>query len=141
MHRNWCKSIARLLVKIKVYFFLSRIWYQDCHSCFQILFCFLKIFLDWYTFTYFYYKIKFVNILLLVNFHFFFLYKAFIYGNIAGIGITAGAHRLWAHRSYRAKLPLRMLLAVMYCMAGLVRFLSMLKSEDKDLPYSYINQS
>lgn len=31
---------------------------------------------------------------------------------ISVFGITAGAHRLWAHRSYKAKLPLRILLAV-----------------------------
>lgn len=31
---------------------------------------------------------------------------------VSGLGITAGAHRLWAHRSYKAKLPLRILLAV-----------------------------
>lgn len=31
----------------------------------------------------------------------------------AGIGITAGAHRLWAHRAYKAKLPMRALLASM----------------------------
>lgn len=30
--------------------------------------------------------------------------------NIGGLGITAGAHRLWAHRAYKAKLPLRVLL-------------------------------
>ncbi|RVE52666.1 hypothetical protein evm_002785 [Chilo suppressalis] len=29
---------------------------------------------------------------------------------ISGLGITAGAHRLWAHKSYKAKLPLRILL-------------------------------
>lgn len=29
---------------------------------------------------------------------------------ISGLGITAGAHRLWAHRAYKAKLPLRILL-------------------------------
>lgn len=29
-----------------------------------------------------------------------------------GLGITAGAHRLWAHRSYKARLPLRILLTV-----------------------------
>lgn len=28
-----------------------------------------------------------------------------------GLGVTAGAHRLWAHRSYKAKLPLRIFLA------------------------------
>lgn len=31
---------------------------------------------------------------------------------ISVLGITAGAHRLWAHRSYKAKLPLRILLTV-----------------------------
>ncbi|KAJ1368553.1 Delta(9)-fatty-acid desaturase fat-6 [Parelaphostrongylus tenuis] len=30
-----------------------------------------------------------------------------------GLGITAGAHRLWSHRSFRAKLPLRILLMIM----------------------------
>lgn len=32
-------------------------------------------------------------------------------------GITAGAHRLWAHRSYKAKLPLRVLLTIFNTMA------------------------
>jgi fatty-acid desaturase len=34
-----------------------------------------------------------------------------------GMGITAGAHRLWAHRSYKAKLPFRMLLGLWQTMA------------------------
>ncbi|XP_071953130.1 stearoyl-CoA desaturase 5-like [Antedon mediterranea] len=29
------------------------------------------------------------------------------------VGVTAGSHRLWAHRSYKAKWPLRLLLAVL----------------------------
>ncbi|KAK2713676.1 acyl-CoA Delta-9 desaturase-like [Artemia franciscana] len=33
------------------------------------------------------------------------------------LGITAGAHRLWAHRSYKAKLPLRILLMIANCVA------------------------
>lgn len=33
------------------------------------------------------------------------------------LGITAGVHRLWAHRSYKARLPLRILLAVWNSMA------------------------
>lgn len=36
---------------------------------------------------------------------------------MSGLGITAGAHRLWAHRSYKAKLPLRIVLAVWNTMA------------------------
>ncbi|XP_030767540.1 acyl-CoA desaturase-like [Sitophilus oryzae] len=34
----------------------------------------------------------------------------YIYGTFTGLGITAGAHRLWSHRSYKAKLPLRIFL-------------------------------
>src|SRR5438309_535653 len=30
----------------------------------------------------------------------------------ASFGILAGAHRLWTHRSYKAKLPLRLFLAI-----------------------------
>ncbi|KAJ8956785.1 hypothetical protein NQ314_006660 [Rhamnusium bicolor] len=40
----------------------------------------------------------------------------YLYGVFTGMGITAGAHRLWAHRTYRAKLPLRILL--MFCQSG-----------------------
>ena len=35
---------------------------------------------------------------------------SFILWPISGLGITAGVHRLWAHRSYQAGLPLRMFL-------------------------------
>ncbi|EDW97111.1 acyl-CoA Delta-9 desaturase isoform X1 [Drosophila teissieri] len=31
---------------------------------------------------------------------------------VSGLGITAGAHRLWAHRSYKAKWPLRVILII-----------------------------
>jgi stearoyl-CoA desaturase (Delta-9 desaturase) len=34
-----------------------------------------------------------------------------------GIGITGGAHRLWAHRSYKAKFPLRVILMIFNCIA------------------------
>ncbi|XP_034186891.2 acyl-CoA Delta-9 desaturase isoform X2 [Osmia lignaria lignaria] len=44
------------------------------------------------------------------------------YGLVAGVGVTAGAHRLWAHRSYSAKVPLRIFLAYLYCMAGQTHF-------------------
>ncbi|RWS28696.1 stearoyl-CoA desaturase 5-like protein [Leptotrombidium deliense] len=36
----------------------------------------------------------------------------FILIYISGLGVTAGAHRLWSHRSYKAKWPLRLLLAL-----------------------------
>ncbi|CAK8696308.1 unnamed protein product [Clavelina lepadiformis] len=45
------------------------------------------------------------------------LFWNFIYGSIGHLGITAGAHRLWSHRSYKAKLPLRVFLAVCNCIA------------------------
>lgn len=42
---------------------------------------------------------------------------AFIMYWIGGLGITAGVHRLWAHRAYKAKLPLRILLMIFNTMA------------------------
>ncbi|CAF1159075.1 unnamed protein product, partial [Didymodactylos carnosus] len=41
----------------------------------------------------------------------------FILYIMGGLGITAGSHRLWAHRSYRARFPLRILLAIFQTMA------------------------
>ncbi|CAH1957817.1 unnamed protein product [Acanthoscelides obtectus] len=41
-----------------------------------------------------------------------------ILGGICGFGITAGAHRYWTHRSYKAKLPLRVILLICYSCAG-----------------------
>lgn len=35
---------------------------------------------------------------------------AFILYQLGGFGVTAGAHRLWAHRSFKAKWPLRLFL-------------------------------
>lgn len=36
---------------------------------------------------------------------------------MSGMGVTAGAHRLWAHRAYKARWPLRLYLALMQTMA------------------------
>ncbi|XP_013190816.2 acyl-CoA Delta(11) desaturase [Amyelois transitella] len=44
------------------------------------------------------------------------IFAIFIY-IIAKIGITGGAHRLWAHRAYKAKLPLEILLLIMNSIA------------------------
>jgi len=38
------------------------------------------------------------------------LIYTFLMYQISGLGITAGAHRLWAHKSYKAKWPLTLLL-------------------------------
>lgn len=35
-----------------------------------------------------------------------------------GLGIGCGAHRLWTHRAYKAKLPLRIFLAIGQSIAG-----------------------
>lgn len=43
---------------------------------------------------------------------------AFVYYFFTGLGITAGYHRLWAHRSYRGTLPLRLFLAFLGTGAG-----------------------
>ncbi|KAF9413285.1 hypothetical protein HW555_008451 [Spodoptera exigua] len=40
-----------------------------------------------------------------------------LFAIMAGMGVTAGAHRLWAHRSYKARWPLRLFLALMQTMA------------------------
>ena len=39
-------------------------------------------------------------------------------GFLAGLGVTAGAHRLWSHKSYKAKLPLRIFLMILQTVAG-----------------------
>lgn len=36
---------------------------------------------------------------------------------LSAMGVTAGAHRLWAHRAYKAKWPLRVILAIFQTMA------------------------
>uniref|UniRef100_A0A1A9WN17 Fatty acid desaturase domain-containing protein n=1 Tax=Glossina brevipalpis TaxID=37001 RepID=A0A1A9WN17_9MUSC len=43
---------------------------------------------------------------------------AFFIGILGGFGVTGGAHRLWTHRSYKANLPLRIILMLCYSAAG-----------------------
>lgn len=40
---------------------------------------------------------------------------------ISALGITAGVHRLWSHRTYKARLPLRVFLIIANTMAFQVR--------------------
>ncbi|XP_035297248.1 acyl-CoA desaturase 4 [Cricetulus griseus] len=40
-----------------------------------------------------------------------------LYNIVAALGITAGAHRLWSHRTYKARLPMRLFLIVANTMA------------------------
>ena len=45
------------------------------------------------------------------------LFTAVLY-LISAYGITAGAHRLWSHKAYKAKWPLRLILMVFNCCSG-----------------------
>lgn len=47
----------------------------------------------------------------------FILHLAYPLLYLGGLGITAGVHRLWSHRSYKAKLPLRIFLMLCQSMA------------------------
>lgn len=40
----------------------------------------------------------------------------------SGFGITAGAHRLWSHKAYKATWQLRLLLTFLFTISGQVRF-------------------
>lgn len=41
-----------------------------------------------------------------------------LYAILGGLGVTAGAHRFWAHRSYSATLLLKIILTCFYCTTG-----------------------
>ena len=43
-----------------------------------------------------------------------------VYAYFGCLGVTAGAHRYWTHTAYRAKLPLRIIMAVLYHITGMV---------------------
>lgn len=43
---------------------------------------------------------------------------SFFMGGVAGFGVTAGAHRFWTHRSYKANILLRSLLIFSFSVAG-----------------------
>lgn len=40
-------------------------------------------------------------------------YLAYFLHMYSGFGITAGAHRLWSHKAYKARFPLRVLLMIL----------------------------
>ncbi|XP_049530775.1 acyl-CoA Delta-9 desaturase-like [Anopheles darlingi] len=78
-------------------------------------------------------EIKWNNVLMIGTFHViavcsfaYYVWQAtivsyvwgFFIGGCAGFGVTAGVHRLWCHRSYKAKLPLRIILMCCYSIAG-----------------------
>lgn len=41
-----------------------------------------------------------------------------MYGS--GLGVTMGAHRLWSHRAFKAKVPLKIFLLWLHTLAGQV---------------------
>ncbi|XP_003247697.1 acyl-CoA Delta(11) desaturase isoform X2 [Acyrthosiphon pisum] len=43
---------------------------------------------------------------------------SFIVGGIGGFGVTGGAHRYFTHRSFKAKLPLQLILILCYTVSG-----------------------
>lgn len=47
-----------------------------------------------------------------------FVPAAWVLYAISALGITAGAHRLWSHKSYQAKWPLRLFLMIGQSLAG-----------------------
>jgi len=47
----------------------------------------------------------------------YFLLSGITWAILGGIGVTGGAHRLWAHRSYKAKWPLRVILMIFQTVA------------------------
>lgn len=44
--------------------------------------------------------------------------SGFFVGGMAGFGVTGGVHRMWTHKAYKAKLPLRMILAMCFSVSG-----------------------
>lgn len=47
------------------------------------------------------------------------LYQIVVYSvwAAAGLGVTAGTHRLWAHHTYKAKWPMKLLLLILQTIA------------------------
>ncbi|KAL6426378.1 hypothetical protein ACFW04_009105 [Cataglyphis niger] len=57
-----------------------------------------------------------------LNIHFdgYVLFMVIVFVTIytSGFGITAGVHRLWSHKAYKAKWPLRLLLVFLFTITG-----------------------
>jgi len=60
----------------------------------------------------------FMGVMTIPKCHNYTLLWAFILWPISGLGITGGVHRLWAHRSYKASLPLKIFLMLANSMAN-----------------------
>ncbi|KAL0132474.1 hypothetical protein PUN28_000316 [Cardiocondyla obscurior] len=79
-------------------------------------------------------NVKWINLILITSLHLYFIYACFTFDFLknlkttawflflyisGGFGVTGGVHRLWTHRAYKAKWPLRVILAVAYSSAGM----------------------
>ena len=62
-------------------------------------------------------KLLNVNVIEINYNNIYFVITAFVLYQMGGLGITAGCHRLWAHKAYKARLPLRILLAMFQTIA------------------------
>lgn len=47
------------------------------------------------------------------------------YGSATAMGITAGVHRFWSHRSYKANVPLRIILMLCFASTGQVNIFNL----------------
>lgn len=79
-------------------------------------------------------KLKWDNIIGIVVIHSMFIYAffhwrniptsiftylwGFLCGGLGGFGVTGGAHRLWSHKAYNAKTPLRIILMLCFSLSG-----------------------
>lgn len=80
-------------------------------------------------------KIKWVNLISVISLYFISIYAIYdliyfanqklyttlwiiLYGIFSGFGVTAGAHRYWCHKSYKATIPFRILLATCFTSSG-----------------------
>lgn len=52
-----------------------------------------------------------------------FILSGVIVAAFAAVGVTAGAHRLWAHQAYKAKWPMRIILMLLQTTAFQVSLL------------------
>jgi len=59
-----------------------------------------------------------IGLTYLTSCHKYTLLLAFALWPISSFGITAGSHRLWAHRSYKASLPVRIFLMIAASLAN-----------------------
>lgn len=69
--------------------------------------------------------ISFMKDLVTLRRHILFILSAVAIAAFAAVGVTAGAHRLWAHQSYKAKWPMRIILMLLQTTAFQVSILPM----------------